>query len=85
MFSTNSTSTDDNKEWIENFMSDNSYKIVNNEGGGDCLFAVIRDALSSVGDKVTVNELREKLAEEATNEIFLGYKLSSLDFIVCYV
>ena len=69
------TSTDDNKEWIENFMSDNSYKIVNNEGGGDCLFAVIRDALSSVGDKVTVNELREKLAEEATNEIFLGYKL----------
>ena len=69
------TNTDHNKEWIENFMGDNSYKIVNNEGGGDCLFAVIRDALSGVGDKVTVNDLREKLAEEATNEIFLGYKL----------
>jgi len=70
-----SEATSDNKEWIQNFMSDNSYKIVNNEGGGDCLFAAIRDALSSVGDKVTVKELREKLADEATNEIFLGYKL----------
>ena len=62
-------------QWIQNFLNDNSYKIIDNEGGGDCLFSAIRDALSGVGEKVTVQELREKLANEANNDIFLGYKL----------
>ena len=57
-------------------MQDNEYNIVDNEGGGDCLFAVIRDALSGIGEKITVDELRNKLANEVNNETFLQYKLN---------
>ena len=69
------TQSNGKNQWIQNFLNDTSYKIINNEGGGDCLFSAIRDALSGVGEKVTVQELREKLANEANNDVFLGYKL----------
>ena len=60
--------------WIEKFMQNKNYSIVDNEGGGDCLFATIRDAFSSIAQQTSVNKLRKKLSNEATEEIFLGYK-----------
>ena len=60
--------------WIEEFMTNNNYKLKDNEGAGDCLFAVIRDGLELVGRKLSVAELRARLANEATQEIFLNYK-----------
>ena len=47
---------------------------MDNEGGGDCLFATVRDAFSSIVQQTTVNKLRKKLSTEATEEIFLNYK-----------
>ena len=47
---------------------------MDNEGGGDCLFATVRDAFSSILQQTTVNKLRKKLSDEATEEVFLGYK-----------
>jgi hypothetical protein len=60
--------------WVEKFMKNKYYTIIDNEGGGDCLFATIRDAFSSIGQQTSVNKLRTKLSDEATETIFLNYK-----------
>jgi hypothetical protein len=57
-------------KWIEKFMKNNEYNILDNEGGGDCFFAVIRDAFQSIGKQTTVQKLRDLLAEEATPQLF---------------
>lgn len=62
------------ESWIETFMHNKNYAIVDNEGGGDCFFAAIRDGLVRAGITTTVAELREKLAEEATENVFDGYR-----------
>jgi len=63
------------KTWIEKYMKNNNYTIKDNEGRGDCFFAVIRDAFSSIGKKkFTVEYLRELIAEAVTPEIFDTYK-----------
>jgi len=59
--------------WIETYMQNKNYYIVDNEGGGDCLFASIRDGLGLAGIKVTVEELREKLSNDASEEVFQEY------------
>ena len=60
--------------WIEKFMKNKNYNIIDNEGGGDCLFATIRDAFSSIAQQTSVNKLRKKLSHDATEKVFLGYK-----------
>jgi predicted NAD-dependent protein-ADP-ribosyltransferase YbiA (DUF1768 family) len=60
--------------WIDKLMKNKNFSIQDNEGGGDCLFATIRDAFSSIAQQTSVNKLRKKLAEEATQEIFENYK-----------
>ena len=60
--------------WLDKFMKNKNFSIQDNEGGGDCLFATIRDAFSSIAQQTSVNKIRKKLAEEATQEIFDGYK-----------
>lgn len=60
--------------WIETFMKNNKYGIIDNEGGGDCLFATIRDAFAQLGQQTTVQKLRKKLAAEADEKLFLNYK-----------
>jgi hypothetical protein len=56
--------------WLENFRRNNNYEIIDNEGGGDCFFAVIRDAFKQVGKETTVEKLRALLANEATEEMY---------------
>jgi predicted NAD-dependent protein-ADP-ribosyltransferase YbiA (DUF1768 family) len=63
-----------NETWIESFMKNNKYGIIDNEGGGDCLFATIRDAFAQLGQQTTVQKLRKKLAAEADEKLFLNYK-----------
>ena len=60
--------------WIEKFMKNKNYNIVDNEAGGDCLFATIRDAFSSIAQQTSVHKLRKKLSTEATEKVFLNYK-----------
>jgi len=66
--------------WIEKFMKNNNYSIVDNEGGGDCLFAVIRDAYSHIGYNTSVSKLRELLASQLTLEKFENDRKLYLQF-----
>jgi predicted NAD-dependent protein-ADP-ribosyltransferase YbiA (DUF1768 family) len=60
-------------EWIKKFMKSSKYKMLDNEAGGDCLFATIRDAYK--GNKsITVNQLREIVAKNATQKVFNDFK-----------
>jgi len=60
--------------WVEKFMKNKNYSIIDNEGGGDCFFATIRDAFSSIGQQTTIHKIREKLSKEITLDIFSNYK-----------
>jgi predicted NAD-dependent protein-ADP-ribosyltransferase YbiA (DUF1768 family) len=60
--------------WVAKFMKNKFYDIIDNEGGGDCLFATIRDAFSSIAQHTSVNKLRKKLSKDVTEKVFLNYK-----------
>ena len=62
------------QEWIQELLKSNEYHIIDNEGGGDCLFAVIRDSFKSIDKEMTVMELRRKMADEVTGELYENYK-----------
>jgi len=65
---------DPSQKWINNYLRSNKYEIIDNEGGGDCFFAVLRDALRSVKIDTSVKSIREKLANEVDEEILATYK-----------
>lgn len=57
--------------WIQTYMHNTNYGIVDVENNGDCFFAVVREAYRQRGYKTTVAELRERLACEVTEALFL--------------
>ena len=61
--------------WIQKYMKNTNYNIIDNEGSGDCFFAVIRDAYQHIGKKTTVEKLRALLSSEANEEIFKQYRM----------
>lgn len=67
-------------EWIEKFMKNNNYKIIDNEGMGDCFFAVIRDAFAEIGQKTTVSKLRALLSSNVTDEVYQENRKLYTDF-----
>ena len=64
----------DPNSWIQEYLHNNSYSILDNEGGGDCFFAVIRDSFKNINKDVSVDKLREMLAEKTTLEQYQNYK-----------
>lgn len=70
----NSYEESDEDTWINKFMKNNNYSIQDNEGGGDCLFATIRDAFSSIGQQTNINKLRKKVSDNCTEQNFKDYK-----------
>jgi hypothetical protein len=66
--------------WIEKFMKNDQYGIIDNEGRGDCFFAVIRDAFEHIGHNTTVQKLRALLATHVTVDIFEELRRLYMDF-----
>jgi hypothetical protein len=62
------------QKWIAKFMKNLNYDIIDNEGCGDCFFAVIRDAFEQIGKKTTVTKLRAILSDEVTENMFQEYR-----------
>lgn len=60
--------------WIEKFMKNHEYDIVDTQSNGDCLFDTIRLAFSQIGYITTVDKLRAILSNEVTDDIFQTYK-----------
>lgn len=60
--------------WIERFMKNNDYDIVETNANGDCLFDTIRIAFSQIGYNTTIAKLRAILSNEVTDTIFQTYK-----------
>lgn len=68
-------SEDEDDIWVNDYMKGKDYNIIDNEGGGDCLFAAIRDGLRGVGKKITVEEMRKKLVQDPSiDRVYANYK-----------
>ncbi len=59
--------------WLQKFMKNTNYNIYDNEGKGDCLFYTIRDAFAQLAQQTTIQKLRNRLADEATQDLFMNY------------
>ena len=60
--------------WIEKFMKNNNYDIVETESNGNCLFDTIRTAFAQIGYITTVDKMRALLSNEVTPELFETYR-----------
>jgi len=60
--------------WIEKFMKNNDYDIVETLSNGDCLFDTIVIAFSQIGYITTVEKLRALLSNNLTDQLFQTYR-----------
>jgi len=59
--------------WIQNFLENPNYQVIDNTGKGDCFFITIQDAFN--GEKpYKVQNLRNMLAEHANEDIYSRYR-----------
>jgi predicted NAD-dependent protein-ADP-ribosyltransferase YbiA (DUF1768 family) len=65
--------------WIERFMKNSQYDIVETETNGNCLFDTLRIAFSQIGYITTIEKLRAILSNEVTVELFETYRMLFLN------
>lgn len=63
-----------NTGWINKFLKNNNYGIIDNDGSGDCFFMSLRDAFELDGKTTTIKKLRALLSKKATDELYMQYK-----------
>lgn len=56
--------------WIEKFMKNNHYDIVETDNNGDCFFDTIRKAFETMGQRTTIEKLRSIVASNLTDDIY---------------
>lgn len=76
-----SKDSQEDEVWINQYLNKTNYNIVDNEGGGDCLFAVIRDAFKGLHkNPLSIKKIRKLLASKVTEELFKNYYELFTDF-----
>ena len=60
--------------WVEKYMKNNQYAIVETLNNGDCLFDTVRQAYEQIGYETSIKTLRALVAKEATKEQFAEYR-----------
>jgi hypothetical protein len=70
--------------WIEKFTLNNNYSLIDNEGGGDCFFAVIRDAFQQIGYNTGVADIRRLLSTEVNDSLLQEYRTLYLSIFAEY-
>tara|TARA_B100000900_G_C20584870_1_gene719111 strand:- start:161 stop:2224 length:2064 start_codon:yes stop_codon:yes gene_type:complete len=70
--------SNDSDKWINKFLKSHKYSIIDNEGGGDCFYAVLRDALKTLNlekySTISVKNIRKKLADDLDETQYNTYK-----------
>ena len=62
------------KKWIQEFMGSDNYDIIDMKYDGNCFFSMVQLALEENGQEQTIDEMREILADNVTEELFQNYK-----------
>ena len=63
--------------WIQKYMKDSKYDIVDTVTNGDCFFDSVRIALEQrSGESTTIRKLRKMVSDELTDDIFENYKIN---------
>lgn len=68
------TAASKKKIWIQKFMSDPNYNIIDVKYDGNCFFSILELALQERGQEKTIDDMRKILANNATDELFENYK-----------
>jgi len=66
--------------WVQKFMKNNHYNIVDTAENGDCFFDAIRLAYQQMGYMTTIEKLRAIVANAATESVFNEYRTIYLNF-----
>ena len=67
-------------QWIEKFMNEKDYGIIDNDGNGDCFFLTLIDAFNQIGKYTSVDKLRALLSKNATETIYNQYRTLYMNF-----
>ena len=67
--------TTKSNKWIQKFMADPNYDIIDTAHDGNCFFEVLHLALKDRGKTVSIDDMREILSKNVTETIFQTYKM----------
>ena len=62
------------EKWIQEFMSNENYDIVDTKYDGNCFFSMVKLALEENNQEQSIDEMRELLADNVTEDLFQNYK-----------
>ena len=68
-------------DWINIYMGNDNYSIIDNDGGGDCLFYAVEYAFETINQEKTVAMMRKMISSKATDNVYENYKVLYTSFI----